>query len=231
MKQLIFLITLFLVIYQPAFAQPNYEIRQSIEFYDFHRMKGSNLKQGLSESGIKGSPYLNDEFAEGSVYTTSKTQFVGIPLRYNIYNDQVEFKTAEGQVMALALPEVVEKVEIGELLLENVPYFNAKKIKRGFLVVLEKGPASLYVRPRVLFEDAEKPLAYQDAKPARFIRKPDEYFIRLGGEPAKHVSKRKDIDDAFPPDDSRITTYIKNYKIKPDDKESLLALIKYYNSL
>lgn len=231
MKQLILLLIPVLLIFQVANAQVDYEMRKAVDFFNSNRTHGSNWQQGLTEINIEGSPYLNSDFTEGSLFTTSKTKYVDIPLRYNIYSDQIEFKTESGQVLELSAPEVIEKVEMGDYLLEYIPYSISKKVRRGFFIVIEKGQATLYSRPRILFIDPVKPAAYQDAKPAKFIRKSDEYFIRMGMEPAVQVSKTKDLEEIFSRDNKEINSFIKKNKIKPGKAESLRELVIHYNSL
>lgn len=231
MKSLFLLLILSSILFKATNAQVEYEIRRAVEFFNSAKTHGSNWKNELNETNIKGSPFLNEEFIEGSVFTTSKTQFVDIPLRYNIFNDQIEFKTDDEQVMALSVPEVIEKVEMGQYLFEYIPYSSSNNIKRGFFIVHEKGKATLYSRPRILFEEAKKPAAYQDAQPARFIRKPDEYYIRIGMEPAKPVSGKKDLHTIFSGNNKELNAFLKNNKIRPNNSESLKELVIFYNSL
>lgn len=207
-----------------------YEIKQAVELIDFNRRHSGNISKFLTEANINGSPFLNDEFIEGSVFTTSKTQFVGVPLRYNIYNDQIEFLLGEGPIQALAAPETVEMVQFGDFMFEYIPYTNAKKIKRGFFIVEEKGNATLYSKPQVVFENAKEPAAYQDAVPARFLKRPDEHYIRVGKEAAVLIAKKKDIEEAFPDHKNEVSDFIRKNKVKPNNPESLKELVQFYNS-
>ena len=106
----------------------------------------------FTDPDIEGSPYLNDDFIEGSVYTNSKTQYEGVPLRYNIYSDEIEFRSDNGQVMVLAAPEVLEKV--GDYQFEYIFYQILNNSRRGYFAVLEKGKASLYSRSQINFTEA-----------------------------------------------------------------------------
>jgi len=208
-----------------------YEIKQAVELLDFNRRHSGDISKFLIEANIDGSPYLNDDFIEGAVFTTSKTQYVGVPLRYNIYNDQIEFQLGENPVQALAAPETVEMVQFGDFMFEYIPYANAKKIKRGFFIVEEKGNATLYSKPQVVFENAKKPAAYQDAKPAQFIKRPDEYYIRVGKEPAMLMAKKKDLEEIFPDRKDEISGFIRKNKVKPKNPELLKELVQFYNAL
>jgi hypothetical protein len=207
-----------------------YEIKKAVELLDFNRRHSGDISKFLTEANIDGSPYLNDEFIEGAVFTTSKTQYVGVPLRYNIYNDQIEFQLGENPVQALAAPETVEMVQFGDFMFEYIPHTNAKKIKRGFFIIEEKGNATLYSKPQVIFENAKEPAAYQDAVPARFLTRPDEYYIRVGKEPAVLIAKKKDLEEVFPYHKAEIAEFIKKNKVKPNNPESLKELVQFYNA-
>ena len=213
------------------YAQTTYEILQAVDFFSINKLERGDWKRVLTETDIEGSPYLNDEFKEGTVFMTSKTKFVEMPLRYNIFNDQVEFRSDDGSLMVLSVPEVIEKVEFGETTLEYSVYSQLNKIRRGFFVVLEKGEASLYSRPRVTFEDARKPGAYSEAKPPRFIKRPDEYYIRIGKEPAELISKKKDIEELFTEHEKEMQEFIRKNKININRPEDLIKVVQFYNSL
>ncbi len=211
--------------------QSVYEIRHAFDFYLHHKSNTAAISANSSANDVRGSAYLNDDFIEGTVYTTSKTKFVAVPLRYNIYNDQVEFRNAEGQIFAIATPEVIEKIEIGECKIEYIPIQASTKVSKSFLEVLEKGEASLYCRQKVILEQAQSAGAYKAAQPARFIRKADEYYIRIGKEAAKPISKKRDLQNIFSHKGKDINAYIKNNKIRPGNIEALRELVIYYNSL
>ncbi|WP_372948862.1 hypothetical protein [Mariniphaga sp.] len=235
MKQLLVFLGITFLGYTGAMAQMTfhsaYEIKKAVELLDFNRRHSGDISKFLTEANINGSPFLNDEFIEGSVFTTSKTQFVGVPLRYNIYNDQIEFQLGENPVQALAAPETIEMVQYGEYTFEYAPFTNAKKIKRGFFIIEEKGNATLYSKPQLIFENAKEPAAYQDAVPARFLKRPDEYYIRVGKEPAMLMAKKKDLEEVFPDHKDEISGFIKKNKVKPNDQELLKELVQFYNSL
>lgn len=214
-----------------AILQSVYEIRQSFDFYQYNRSQSGLHNNSLTTDDIEGSPYLSDDFIEGTVYTTSKIQFREIPLRYNAYNDEVEFMKPDSQAYVIDPPEIIESIEFGDHHLEYIPYKVANRTARGFLLVLEKGNASLYSRHRVILEEAKKAAAYQEPTPARFISRADEYYIRIGMEPAVPVNKKKDLNNIFPEDNDKVNAYLKNNKIKLNDPKSLIELVQFYNSL
>ena len=230
MKRLIITVVIILTSITVSFSQ-EYQIRQAMDLYRINKVQSGEWKGTLSENDIKGSPYLNDEFINGTIFTTSKYQFVDVPLRYNIYNDELEFKTPTNEVQALATPEIVETVEFGDYKMVYIPYSNTKKIRNGFFIVEVEGDATLYSRKEIIFKKAEEPGAYKDAEPAKFVKKLDSYYIRVGLEQAKKVDSKKELLGVFPDHKDEISVFIKKNKVKTSKPEKLKELARYYNSL
>lgn len=230
MKRLIFSLFALAILSFTSYAQINSDFIKAMDAYRSNKMIGG-ISQFLSAEDIQGSPYLNDDFIQGKVYTTSGTAYENIPLRYNIYSDDMEFKTEQNEVMSFAAPETVEKIEFGENLMVYIPFTYAKKIRKGYMFLLEEGKVSLYMRPEIAFVDATQPGAYKDATPARFDRKPDTYYLRSGSEEAKLIESKKDLLEFFPDHNAEVEEFVKKNKVKDNDAGSLKELVKYYNSL
>lgn len=209
----------------------NYDIREQMDFYNRNKFIGGEWKNVITEDQIAGSPYLNKEFENGSIYTIQRQQYNEIPLRYNIYNDNLEFKTPDNEIMALDAPEIVEKAVWGNNILTYSPYLIANKTKKGFFLILEEGNASLYAKPAVGFQNATEPAAYKDAEPAKFVKKPDEYYIRFGTDQAVPISTKKDLIAAFPDHRDKMESFINKNKIKTNKSDDLKEVVKYYNSI
>ena len=200
-------------------AQSLYEIREAMDFFKMNKISSGDYKQMLSESDIQGSPFLNDEFIKGTVYTYQKVQFNDIPLRFNVYNNNLEFLTPQEKILAMAAPEIVEKAIFGDYTMSYIPYIPGKKIRKGFLRII------------VTYKQPEEAGAYKDPEPAKFIRKPNVYFIRIGQDAALKVGSKKDLINLFPEHQKELADFIKKNKIKTTKVESLRKLVQYYNSL
>ncbi len=209
----------------------SYELRETIDFYRTNKFITESGNNQLLMKKVKGSPYLNEEFVNGSIYTVQRLQYPDIPLRYNIYNDELEFKTPANEIQALATPEIVDKAIFGETHLVYSAYTNSNKIKKGYFVVLEEGKAMLYAKPGVAFKEATEPAAYKEAEPPTFNKKADDYYIRFGTAPAQIVGNKKELIAVFPDNQDKIESYIDKNKVKTNKSESLKELVKYYNSI
>lgn len=230
MKKAILPFFILVLIVCNSYAQVDYQISSALDLYRSNKMATGDFSQTITQDNIDGSPYLNDDFITGTVYTTSKLQYVDVPLRYNIFNDDIEFKTNNNQVMAMATPEIIERVTFGEYQLVYIPFVSQKKIKRGFLKVVMEGNISLYARPQILYTKPEEPGAYKEAKPAKFLKKPDSYYLRNGKNEAIKVDKKKEVIEFFPAHNNEIATFIKKNKIKTNKESELKRIVEYYNS-
>lgn len=227
------LFTLTAVLFFISFSSSgqNYSTKDASEFLYSNKLQRGEWKPVLTEEDVAGSPYLNDDFVEGSVYTTSGIQYKGLPLRYNIYNDQMEFKAEKGEIQAVAAPEITEKIEFGGDKWIYAPYSHAKKTGKGYFIVLEEGNIALYKKPQIQFEPPKDAAPFQDAEQARFVPRPDLYYIRVGNEEARLVSSKKDFAEILPEHQKEVEKFVKKNKVKPSKPERIAELVRFYNSL
>ncbi len=207
------------------------DLRDLGYFVQLKKIATGELHKELGLSDIKGSPYLDDNYINGTVYTVKKEKYVNVPMRYNIYTDEIEFKNSNGEVLAMDTPETIEKVEIGDHQFYYISYNLLKKVEHGYFELVDGGNASLFNRYEVILRKAEAPGAYKDAAPAQFVRKMDEYYIRVGNEPAALATNKKDLIEIFPDHKNEIAAFIKKHKTKTNKVDSLAELVKYFNSL
>lgn len=229
----IMLFTLFIVSFSIAQEQiqldPN--VREALDFYINNKFVEGDRANILTEKDIQGSPYLNDEFVNGTIYTVQKMQYNGIPLRYNIYNDNLEFKTQNNEIQELAEPGIVQKAIFGDAQMVYLPYTQGNKINKGFFLILEEGKAALYAKPGVLYKKPTQQAAYKEAESAKFVKKTDEYYIRIGVENAVLIKSKKDLISVFPDNKEKIEKFIDQNKVNPNKAENLREVVRFYNSL
>ncbi|WP_319480523.1 hypothetical protein [uncultured Draconibacterium sp.] len=231
MKKYMLLISFLLFCSTGLFAQSVYDLRNAIDFFESNKMQRGEFRRTLSESEIEGSPYYIDEFTKGTIFTSQKIQYNDVPLRYNIYNDEMEFQTPDEQILAIAAPEIVEKAVIGEDTFSNIPYELGNKVKRAYFILLIEGTLSLYARPEVMYQKPKEAAAYKEPEPAKFIKRPDMFYLRINQQAAVEIESKKDLLNFFNDHQKQIQDFIKENKIKPAKKDKMMELVEYYNSL
>lgn len=228
-KQLLIVIILFCTTY--SFSQTLvYETKEVLDFYSNVKLVNPGGDLPAYGSDIKGSPYLIDEFKKGIIYTTNKQKFIDVPLRFNIYNDNFEFKTAEGEVMEIAAPEIVEKITYNDCNMVYMPY-TGEKTGKGFFKELQEGKASLYAHHEVVFKDSPRQESFAMPEPPKFIKKQDSHYIRFGSGKAIKVGNKNELIQIFPDHQKEISAFVKKNKVKTNKTEKLMELVLYYNSL
>jgi hypothetical protein len=200
------------------------------DFYDqFRRTK--YVQGERYDPNIEGSPYENKEFVSGDLITTTNQKFSGIPMQFNIFSNQVEFKNESGEVLNFENPELIDHIIIGNNKYVYCPYDYGSKVLKGFFVVLVEGPAYLLLKKNVILKPAEPPQAYKDAVPAKFVRNPDDFYVRILPAEAKIIDGKKDLQEVLPSYPPELDDFIKKNKIRFNKTEDMMKLISSYNSL
>lgn len=232
MKKLILSLLFVFVIAGTLWAQTtSYTAAPLMDLFRMEQMTEESVFVTLTEKNIGGSPYLEDEFREGTVYTTDKKKYENVLLRYNIYNDHLEFETPDKKVLAIDKPETIELADFGPYKMTYLSYNRGNKQNKAFCKIVEQGTASLYAKPDVHFQKEVESDGIKPAKPAQFISKPDIYFIKVGTNPAQKVGNKKELAALFGDHQSELAAFIKKNKIKVNKADQLQELVQYYNSL
>jgi hypothetical protein len=167
----------------------------------------------------------------GSIYTQNKQQFLNIPVRYNIYTDNIEYILGAGRVLQLEAPESVEKVEFGSYKLIFIPEEKQRPKDAGFFIVLVEGKVSLLSKPEIRLKKPTPPGGYVEQEPPLLVRKPDTFYLKTSSNQILPVRSKNGLVSAFSDNKEKMSQYMKKNKIKLSDSESLTELIRYYNSL
>jgi hypothetical protein len=175
---------------------------------------------------IEGSPYLNSEFIDGVFYLKDTTA-VKILLRYNIYTDEMEYQS-NGVNYAVGNPLYLNKILLGESVFVYLPFIQ----KGGYFELFEVGKCTLVQKKLIYIKPAEEPKAMQSTYiPAKFIRKPDIFYMLVNDTLVFKIDNMKSIKKALQDQQLKIDSFIKQEKIKNTKQENLIKIVKYYNSL
>ncbi|MBL7856556.1 MAG: hypothetical protein JNM57_02615 [Cyclobacteriaceae bacterium] len=178
---------------------------------------------------VQGSPYLYDDFKEGQVISF-KGHYKGIPMRYNIYDDNIEFKQ-NGVDMILDPDISIKKVILSDMILTVGKFEYRNKVQFGFLERLDSGQLSLFAKKVVVFKEKEETQALEyNTKPARFTSLSDIFYYRIGnGDISKIVSIKKLIE-SLPDKQTEMSAYAKKEKLSVG-RNDLLKFAEHYGSL
>jgi hypothetical protein len=195
-----------------------------------HMLIDLSKKVDRSVANYDGSPYLSEEFVSGEVYGTKK-KFTGLLLRYNIFNDNIEFMQKGATYALYAEPRIV-KVLLGNETYVVETYEIKGKMAPGYFARLDSGKVTLLVKKIVRFTEEQEPKALQGAAtPAKFTRVADVFYYRIGNAQTSKVGSLKSFIDSLPEKKEDVSAYAKKEKLGTKNESDLVKLVKYYNSL
>ncbi|UBM63030.1 hypothetical protein LA303_03400 [Candidatus Sulfidibacterium hydrothermale] len=225
-----FVFVAFLLASSGLFAQSESTV---LTYGDFIQLRQSRPvgKQSLSLSEISGSPYLNVKYQTGSVLTKKGVKYVHIPLRYNIYSDEMEFRNKNGNALIITSPDNIKEIKMGDTVFVYVPYLADKKLHKGYFQLLNHGAVEGLVRYRVEFQPAQQVGAYTESQPPKFIHYSPLFYVRPAGQPAVEVHKVKTLINLLGDHKKELQAFAKKENIKLRRAEDLRKILDYYNSL
>ncbi|SNR17516.1 hypothetical protein [Tenacibaculum jejuense] len=187
-------------------------------------------KEGKSVdyTGVDGSPYIVKEFFQGKINEYPNE----VLFRYNAYRDVVEIK-ANSKTYELPRKEG-NKVYNSSLKLAYTVLKNPKTETIGYYkeeLVLDN--FTLLSKQKVKFLKAKQAVSsYDIAKPARFKRLKDVYYLRYKDGKFKELPKKKKAFFKLMGDKKdQVKKFAKENGLKHKRKEDLFRILRYYSSL
>jgi hypothetical protein len=174
---------------------------------------------------FQGTPYLTETFDSANVHTT-KGVFRGVPMRYNIYEDYLEFKNKD--VTYILDPKLdIIKVDFGS---NRFVVEKTVKMKLGFFELLDSGKVTLVAKMGVYYREPQPTKGIVDAVPGTFTRKGDEYMYRIEKGQLNEIGSIKKMIESFPDKHNELKEFARKERISKN-KEDLIKLVQFYNSL
>ena len=197
--------------------------------------RNQELKEGkafISPKAIAGTPYLEKTFKEGKLVGTEGMKFPPVPLRYNVYTDNIEYKANNGKIYALQGHNKIKAYQIGDTTFVYLPFFEKKdKISSGFFRELVPGHVNGLVRYNVFLLPAVPEKPYQKAKPERFSQITKTFYVRIGNAPAHAVNRTKEFLNLFPQQKKQLGQFVKKKKIHIQKEADFDELVRFCQTL
>jgi len=207
------------------------DLRSSLGLYSgdllnfYNEVSRNKMLDQVDLSGIDGTPYLNGEFEKGFVVTKDSVQYAGLDLRYNIYNDVIEFKKND-----LAM-ELNESFPFLYAVVNDQAFVKADN-EDGYFQVVASGDVYLLKKLKMKFVDPKPASGYQSFKRPSFSElKPDYYIEKQIGGDAFQIKNADDLAKIFADKAGEIKAFVKKEKVKADKETDLLKVLNYYNSI
>jgi hypothetical protein len=236
MKTRIILILLSFIYFNCKGQEPWQELWQVMSTeMEYELLKGIKPSSDLYlKSDIEGSPFLSEEFTDGSLITTDSLMYNNIPLRYNIYNDEMEFlhKTPGAVPMVITNQRRFIYFILDEKVFVYTAFLQNNKPGSGYFEILNEGNFQVLLRRNIVFAEEEKPQGYNYTKPARFEAKNHQYYFRVNKQiPEEFNLRRNNILEMFSNKKTEIEQFVKENRLSYRDINNVIRITDYYNQL
>lgn len=199
------------------------------DYLSFQSNSSSTQRAFLSHEDIKGSAYLNEEFTLGSITTKNNIKYQGVPLRYNIYNDDIEFELKEGIFLAISNPESLKEVTIGDETFIYTKKINKKGESLGYYKLVTTGNTMLLTRYHIVFVGPQATTGYKAAAPAKLNRNANTFLLKVGDNNPIQIAKKKDLEFIFGTEAKKLLAYLKSEKLNVKKEKDLIKLVQFIN--
>jgi len=191
-----------------------------------------NGKMPGDHTTIAGNPYLNKDFQEGRPIGKFNLTFPIIPLRYNIYTDNIEYKSHDNKIFELKGQDKIKAYKIGDTTFIYTAYYKSNnKLLSGYFQVLVSGKDTGLIKYRIYLLEAQPERPYKPAKPQRFSQMTKSFYLKVNDGAAVPISRKKDILQLFPKQKSQLSQYIKKEHIHVQKQADFIKLVNYINAL
>lgn len=193
-----------------------------------HKVRTQNI-----EMYVDGTPYLYDEFIAGTIATNDSLLYDNIFLRYNIYNDEMEFQlNVQNEVRIIGNPRDFLFFSINDKVFNYFTFVEKNRPQHGYFEVLNQGRCFVLVRRNIVFAEREEARAYSDAKPPRFEKMQDQFYLKFGDKlPVRVRLRRRSILEVFDDKRHEINNFIRQERLSFRNVDDLVKVADYYNRL
>jgi hypothetical protein len=186
----------------------------------------------VTYADIEGTPFLYEDFEAGSLVTRDSIKHEKLKLRYNIYEDEVEFMSADNKIMIVSSPKELLFVNIGDRVFKYFTYFDGKRPRQGYFEVLAEGDCQVLLKREVVLHKGEDAKGYTAPRPPRFARQNDMYYIRFDKQFPTEVSlRRRSILQAFGKNQADIAGFVGDNNLSYGNPADLVKMADFYNRL
>lgn len=233
MRTFIF-ITLFIITCSATYAQtPKGSV--VVDLNEFAFRWGHSPAEWVNfnkDPDTEGSQFLEEFWSNGTMFLKNDTTIQGLEFRYNIFARQMQLRT-NTDTLVLIHPEKVKRLNFNNRNFTYEPYVNVDRTNRDYFEILVDGKCRLLLRREVSFVPKSPPVTPLSPGQLnnRFVLHEDLFLQHKGATAILLKPTKKNVLAFLEDHKNELNVYIKNEKIRFNDRNSLAKLIRYYNSL
>ena len=168
--------------------------------------------------------FLDKDWKAGVMFTSDGSSISGLLYRYNVYTDQIEFRS-------FVNPETIDIISIGskKFIYTNYETDIEDYIESGYFELIAKGECKLLIKRQMSFnEGTNDQEAYGSSSSTKIM---ERYYIKKGDQPATLIGRNKNSVMELLSDKKEFEDYIDNKLLLIITERKLIELINYYNKI
>ncbi len=188
--------------------------------------------QGLDNTRgteVEGTPFLSDNWYQGSITTTNGVTFTDIQLKYNLYREQLIFLNEKSDESFLI--DLGRLQEFSIYRLDTLHFVRndilGKNFNTQFYQLLFSGPISLFkVQSKEILQfdsDSSSPTS----SPPRLITRSSLFLVK-GDSYCELKNSRKKVISCFDDHKAEMENFAKKNKLNVNDEQDLVNLFHAY---
>lgn len=202
-------------------------------------LTGKNLELPPGENKIitsdlpenmEGSPFLDENWREGSIILNSNDTIPVILLRYNALNGEMQYMR-EKTAYAIGAPDLIKELYIEDRMFVYLPYKDGDELKKSFFEVLCPGQNSLIVlhSPEVLKSNYNAILNSGNKNDRLSIKR--KYYLKTKDNIFLIDKMGKNYIEEFGDNQKSIQEFVDTKRISFKKESDLIEIIKFTNTL
>ena len=188
--------------------------------------------------GVRGTPYLFNEWKPGNIYLTDSTFIKNVNIKYNIYTDDLLYlNSTSGDSLIINRSmiwqfEIIDDLSNDIILLKEMSLKPGKKNKKVFVRVIYDGKSKLVLKYNKTFVRAHYKGAY--AAGNKYDEYTDDYqyyIMKNGNETTKIKLNKKSVTKVLSDREDKIQSYINEHRPNLNNEDGIVELLEYYDNI
>ena len=190
---------------------------------DFIREAARKQPEQNQMKKSKMNYFLDQEWKGGVIFTKDSLTINNYLFRYNIYTDQIEYRTVVN-------PNDVKVISIGTNKFIFTEYFDEDSIKnKGYFELIENGECKLLLRRNIKYSEGRDDIDAYGSSSTTNVK--ESLYIKKGNAPAIFIDKTKESIKNIFSDKPEMDKYIDKKFILFLSKKALQDIVNYYNKI
>lgn len=220
------LVLLFMIF--PAYVASQDRIDEN----DIKDMVNRNVVPTFQKTEISGSPYVSEDFTEGSFELYSGSYATGLNMNYNLYEERIEY-IAGSETYAVDPSNIRQftlKIDGEEHTFKRG--FESRRLEGDkFVEVAAEGPVTFLIKHEVSFSENASS-GYGSATKQASYSKNERYYFKKGDEVSnvRRLNNRR-VMRYFGSNKKEVETFVKQNDLDMSDPSDVAKAVNKFNEL